>query len=665
MKIFKEADKTHLIGLLVFLISLGVYIHTLAPSITYEDSGELITTPYILGISHPSGYPFYTIIMKVLMTLLPISNIAFRANLATAVFGSLSVLMVYFIVLKVERDFIGKNKVAGVQNFEPLLNGYVPAVIAALLTSFSSMIWLHSVTTEVYTLNLFLMMLLTYFMLVWDIKRDIRYVFLGSLIYGLSLGNHEEAVLFFPAFIYFLLITDWREILKIKHLISIIMLFGLGLLIYVYLPLRSAKNPYLDWSNAESLRGFLFAVRREQYIGGSEVPRDIIKWVQQLNLFGFFEQVSIWTFFFSFFGLYRLLRKNLKIFITFSLITFCSSIGFIYLVDPPIPTQIFALLRTFYLPLYAMFAIWISFGIAFVIEKIYLYLGKIKPVSSTAWAFILIPFFLMPATSLLDHYEAYDFKGNYFAYDFAANMANSVEEKSVIFTSISIDTFPFWYYRYAEGRRGDLAVVHQKMAALPWYYAQMMQDEPKLVLTRPEFSDWNNDDYLDARSQIITNDIMLNNPEYKFYYTIFTKDFLPKDKPIKYRGILWQDTNEDLDLINGKIWFNYCYRGLGNNKSIRLVRDNEILRQLYSFNINMARKYLKEKKAYLAIYQYQLTNKIFPNSEAYYNLGFLYYEEKMIDSAIREFNEYLKLDPNSPKAQNIRSWMVQFNPQGK
>jgi len=656
MKIFKEADKTYLIGIIVFLISLGVYIHTLAPSITYEDSGELITAPYILGISHPSGYPLYTVIMKVLISLIPVSNIAFRANLAAAVWGSLSVLMVYSIVLKVERDFIEKDKVTGVQSIEPLLNGYVPAVIAALLTSFSGMIWLNSVTTEVYTLNLFLMMLLTYLLLAWGLKRDIRYVFMGSLIYGLSFGNHEQAVLFLPAFMYFLLITGWKEILKIKYIVCIVLLFGLGLTIYVYLPLRSAQNPYLDWSNPESWRGFLFAVRREQY-GAAESSREIKTWFQQLNLFGFIEQVSIYTFFFSFFGLWRLIRKNLKIFITFSLITFCSGVVFIFAADLPVPEEIFALLRTFYLPLYAMLAIWISFGAAFILEKAYSYLEKTRPVSSIKWAFVLFPFFLLPSTSLLDHYKLYDFKGNYFAYDFAVNMARTCEKRSVIFTSQARDTFPLWYYKYAEGRRNDLAVVHQKMVSLPWYFAQMLQDKPKLVFTIKEFADW---DYITDMSDIITRDLIKNNPEYKFYYSAYAIDISPKTKPTKSAGILRKDTEENLDFINEKIWLNYSYRSLGNNGSIRFVRDNEVLRQLFNFNLIMAQKYLKEKKENLAIYHYQLTNKIYPNPEAYYNLGFIYSQKNMFNSAIRDFNEFLKLEPDSSQSQQVKEWLKEY-----
>jgi hypothetical protein len=45
---------------LVLLITLGVYILTLSPSVTLEDSGELITGAADFGVPHPPGYPLWT-----------------------------------------------------------------------------------------------------------------------------------------------------------------------------------------------------------------------------------------------------------------------------------------------------------------------------------------------------------------------------------------------------------------------------------------------------------------------------------------------------------------------------------------------------------------------------------------------------------------------------
>ena len=38
-----------------------VYLFTLAPDLTLEDSGELCTASFYAGIPHPPGYPFWAI----------------------------------------------------------------------------------------------------------------------------------------------------------------------------------------------------------------------------------------------------------------------------------------------------------------------------------------------------------------------------------------------------------------------------------------------------------------------------------------------------------------------------------------------------------------------------------------------------------------------------
>jgi hypothetical protein len=36
-----------------------VYVQTLAPTVSFFDSGELIAAAYTLGVAHPPGYPLY------------------------------------------------------------------------------------------------------------------------------------------------------------------------------------------------------------------------------------------------------------------------------------------------------------------------------------------------------------------------------------------------------------------------------------------------------------------------------------------------------------------------------------------------------------------------------------------------------------------------------
>ena len=75
---------------LVFFITLGVYIATLAPNVTLEDSGELITAAAKFGVGHPPGYPLWTMSGFLLSHLLPFGNLAWRINLLCALFGAAS-----------------------------------------------------------------------------------------------------------------------------------------------------------------------------------------------------------------------------------------------------------------------------------------------------------------------------------------------------------------------------------------------------------------------------------------------------------------------------------------------------------------------------------------------------------------------------------------------
>lgn len=56
----KKFQKLLVLG--VFFGSLGLYLFTLAPTVTGEDSGEFIAAAYGHGVAHPPGYPLWTLL---------------------------------------------------------------------------------------------------------------------------------------------------------------------------------------------------------------------------------------------------------------------------------------------------------------------------------------------------------------------------------------------------------------------------------------------------------------------------------------------------------------------------------------------------------------------------------------------------------------------------
>src|SRR5207253_5197676 len=71
------------------LVFIGYYL-TLAPDLTLEDSGELAVRAFYAGVPHTPGYPVWTIFTWLFTVLVPVSNVAWRVALASAVSGALA-----------------------------------------------------------------------------------------------------------------------------------------------------------------------------------------------------------------------------------------------------------------------------------------------------------------------------------------------------------------------------------------------------------------------------------------------------------------------------------------------------------------------------------------------------------------------------------------------
>src|SRR5512146_3405380 len=92
--LFKRLD---IFALLSVIIPLTIYLLTLAPSVTFFDSGEFLTATYSLGSAHSPGYPLFINYAKP-FTYLPFGNIAFRVNIATAISAAVACYGVYLLV---------------------------------------------------------------------------------------------------------------------------------------------------------------------------------------------------------------------------------------------------------------------------------------------------------------------------------------------------------------------------------------------------------------------------------------------------------------------------------------------------------------------------------------------------------------------------------------
>lgn len=178
-----------------FAVSMAVYVYTLAPTVTLEDSGELAVGSDHLGVPHPPGYPIWTIItwlftrVFAFVTFRGQPNPAWSVGLASAVFGALATGVTAILLCRSGRDMLRSLKrtteVIGEGN-ESLVC-WSGGVVASLLFAFSPVTWSQAVIVEVYSLNAFFLVTVLFFAYVWMRRPLERLPVMSWLVLGIGL----------------------------------------------------------------------------------------------------------------------------------------------------------------------------------------------------------------------------------------------------------------------------------------------------------------------------------------------------------------------------------------------------------------------------------------------------------------------------------------------
>jgi len=233
---------------LLLVLSWFIYLSTLSPTVFYRDTPEFVNTAFALGISHPAGFPIYSLMAKV-VTFFPMGSVPFKVNLFSSLMACLALLILYAASVSFLRVLAGK------ESSESFL---WPALLPVGFLAFCLPFWSNTMLAEVYTLHTFFTGSIILALLKWKEQEDIRYLYAAALVYGLSAGNHGTVAFYLPAIL--ILFFFWCRQNPWKHLSLCISFFILGFSVYAYLPIRSLTEPTFDWGNPETLKGFLFQI---------------------------------------------------------------------------------------------------------------------------------------------------------------------------------------------------------------------------------------------------------------------------------------------------------------------------------------------------------------------------------------------------------------------
>ncbi len=329
----------NLIAGILFLLTFVIYFSTMAPTVSFWDTGEFIATSHILGIPHPPGSPLFLLIGK-LFTLIPISaDIAFRMNIFSPLISAATISLLFFIC----NEFIDRlDSRDNAKHFKMW-----SSLTASLTFAFTHSHWFNAVETEVYAFSGFMTALVVYLILIWSKYKDEPHsaIYLMGIVYviGLATGVHLLNLLTIPfigLIIYFstskfsikgLLITLglslltfiviqngiikgfptivsqigflglllllavilyflYNSIINKKTLVSLVctslLLIIVGYSTYFAIFIRSGQNPNIDEGNPETIVEATSYLNRDQYGAMSLLPRKFDNLPSKISIVG-------------------------------------------------------------------------------------------------------------------------------------------------------------------------------------------------------------------------------------------------------------------------------------------------------------------------------------------------------------------------------------------
>jgi len=256
-----------LISLLLFATALYAYTATLAPTVIEGDAALFQYTPYVLGVTYPTGFPLYILLGKLWVTLFPFGEIAWRMNLFSALCSAVALPLVYNATRRLFSISNPQSPMAHLPiTHYPSLPRYA-ALAAVLLFATLPTFWRWSTEAKTYGLNILLFGSCLY-LLAYAIEarasrarvspsshtfmtplQALRLSLLAKfrayplagpfLLLGLFISVHNTGVLLVPGLLAMAWLYFPQQFRRPKSILLHLLILAAPGLFYLYVPLRA------------------------------------------------------------------------------------------------------------------------------------------------------------------------------------------------------------------------------------------------------------------------------------------------------------------------------------------------------------------------------------------------------------------------------------------
>ncbi|MBX3048653.1 MAG: DUF2723 domain-containing protein [Anaerolineales bacterium] len=461
----KQLSRQYGMPALIAVFIMGMYVLTLAPGITWanwgSDGGDYLSALATGGIPHPTGYPTYLAVAKMVTMLLPFSSWAVRGNLFSALSMLAASLCVCFLISQTLRG----------SHYRILA-----ALTGSLVFAFAPLVWSQAVVTEVYGLHAFFVGLLLCLLLVPKGVANNR-IFLVGLILGLGLGNHVTLAFMVPAFLLIRLGQDevsakasgnslvrqlniWPKLIGV--VLGVVTAYA-SLLLYVHsaAPVR--------WLNPVSPERFweLISARMYQFYWRFPLESEALLERLKIVLGALYEQFAFPGIFLVGCGLLVLLLEQRK--------PVTAVTGWV-----TIASVLFTMgyqtedAHVYLIPAVLCLAVWAAFGIYGLAKKF----SRSRLLSLSAGLLLVI----LLGQQMVKSFRLADASQDYRAIVYGERVMQEAPEGAMIFTHQDKETFSLWYFHYAEQQRPDLAVIVVPLLDYEWYLEVLSETYPNIIL---------------------------------------------------------------------------------------------------------------------------------------------------------------------------------------
>ncbi len=461
-----------LFPLFIFFTSFSLYLFTALPSIYWRDAPEFQAIGFLVDIAHPAGSPLYAIVAK-LFTFFPLGSIAFKVTLVSSFFGALISLLTYHVIFFILDRLSTDSEKYIHQKSMPII-----AFMATLVFSFSNSLRENSTVPEVYTLQHFFTVLFIFiFLKVEKIRSEsngdhdikiFRWFSVLLFLFGLSLGAHAILILYLP-FLFLWVYFGWlrHSVLNtLKVYTTLSFLFLIGFSVYLYLPIRSAQNPYYDWGNPETIENLLVHTSdRKDASYHFMVPESVMP--QQLSMYARFyvEDFSWLGIFIGFIGFFYLFyRKEKRLLLFLSLLFFPPFLFFIRYWGE----------TSAFLSNFLIFDIFVGVGFWASYISVITFFER-KQISSTYIRVFVGLIVLQMLVLFSGHFKENRSSDYWKTRSVTRNILNDLPPNAIVISTLT--WFMLSYLQQAEGHRPDVSIVSLSSFLSPDFFSRLEQSK--------------------------------------------------------------------------------------------------------------------------------------------------------------------------------------------